>query len=125
MPHIPPQGMDQALQRCIEQCLETHAVCLDTIRHCLQMRDRYATQEHVTTLLDCAEISQTASSYLLRGSALHAGTCALCAEVCTACAVDCESLGEDDRMRVCAESCRRCADACRKMAGGTRVAHAA
>lgn len=53
---------------------------------------------------------------MLRGSDLHATTCATCAEVCEWCAGDCERLADDERMRACAEACHACARTCREMA---------
>jgi hypothetical protein len=77
----------------------------------------HARTEHVTLLLDCAEICQTAANFMLRNSELHSRVCALCAEVCDRCAEDCEKLAaDDDMMRQCAQACRRCAEACREMA---------
>ena len=109
--------MGQAMQDCITECLSCHSVCLQTVAHCLQMGGRHAEAAHIGLLLDCAEICQTSANFMLRGSPLHARTCAVCAEVCERCAEDCDRFGDDARMKACAESCRRCAASCRQMAG--------
>lgn len=96
----------------VEIMTDCHDICLQTVSHCL---DKGGT-EHVTLLLDCAEICQTAANFMLRNSELHSRVCAVCAEVCDRCAEDCEFAADDDMMRQCAQACRRCAEACREMA---------
>jgi hypothetical protein len=111
-------------QRCIDACSDCHAVCEATIRDCLDQGGRHATADHITLLRDCAQICDTSRDYMLRGSPLHAETCAVCADVCERCAKACQAFGEDFMQR-CAEACLRCAESCRKMAGETRIANAA
>ena len=118
MPHTVQHGAPSAeMQQCIDECLRCHSVCTTTIAYCLQQGGKHATPEHVTLLLDCAQISATSADYMLRGSHLHTRTCETCAEVCRACAEACERMGDDDVMRRCAELCRRCAESCERMAG--------
>ena len=110
--------MSGEMQSCIEECLECHRICLETATHCLQLGGEHAAPEHITGLLDCAEICQTSANFMLRGSPDHGETCDVCATVCDRCAESCESMGkEDDLMRRCAQACRRCAESCRQMAG--------
>ncbi len=90
---------------------------METVTHCLQMGGKHAEAAHIRLLLDCAEICATSANFMLRGSELHARTCAVCAEICERCAEDCERIGPDDEMmQRCAEMCHRCADSCRRMA---------
>jgi hypothetical protein len=103
-------------QQCIQECLNCHSVCLATVAHCLEMGGAHASPQHIGLLLDCAEICQTSANFLLRGSALHARTCEICAEVCEQCAQNCERMGDDAQMRACAAQCHRCAESCRRMA---------
>lgn len=104
------------MQRCVEMCLNCHRACLATVQHCLQMGGKHASPEHIRTLLDCAEACQTSANFMLRGSALHARTCGVCAEACARCAESCERLGEDDaQMKACADACRQCEESCRRM----------
>ena len=99
---------------------ECHDICLQTVSHCLDKGGEHARPEHITLLLDCAEICQTATNFMLRASELHARSCAVCAEVCERCAEDCDRLAAgDDMIKQCAETCRRCADACREMSRHT------
>ena len=105
---------NQDMRNCIEACQSCHEVCLETIEHCLTMGGKHAAPEHIRTLMDCAQICETSADFMLRGSDLHAHTCAACAAVCEACAVSCEQLGGAE-MKRCAEECRRCADSCRAM----------
>lgn len=89
---------------------------LADVSHCLEKGGDHARSDHITLLLDCAEICQTAGNFMLRKSELHAQICTACAEVCERCAEDCERFGsEDQMMKECAQSCRRCAEACRTM----------
>ena len=104
------------MQRCIDDCLDCHSVCLETVNHCLQMGGKHADPRHIGLLLDCAEICQTSANFMLRDSALHGRTCGVCAEVCMRCAESCEQFRDDQQMMACAEVCRRCAESCREMA---------
>ena len=112
MAHISDQ-----MQECIKECANCHQICLSTSRHCLEKGGRHAEADHVTLLLDCAQVCATSADFMLRGSTLHAETCRACAVVCERCAQDCEKMGDDPMMRQCAETCRRCAKSCQQMAG--------
>ena len=119
MPHTGGHTMSHKspeMQRCIQECLSCHAVCLETVPHCLQMGGEHAQEAHIRLLLDCAEICQTSANFMLRGSELHGRTCAVCAEVCQRCAQDCERFMDDPMMQACAQACRACAESCRQMA---------
>jgi hypothetical protein len=108
---------DDLMDKCIQLCQDCHAVCAQTVRHCLKLGGRHAEPQHITWLLDCAEICQTTSGYLLRGSLLHEPMCGLCAEVCRQCADNCmETAAADQVHKQCAEMCRRCAGSCERMA---------
>jgi hypothetical protein len=111
MPRL--NDMPDTLMDCIEDCTDCHAVCIETVTHCLHIGGRYAEPDHIRLLLDCADICQTSANYLLRSSDLHALTCQACAGVCDRCAQDCERLGDDPRVQGCIEACRRCAESCR------------
>jgi hypothetical protein len=76
----------------------------------------------VGLLLDCADICQTSTNFMLRNSPLHGQTCRLCAEVCERCAEDCERFRDDAAMQNCAQVCRRCAESCRRMASAMATA---
>jgi hypothetical protein len=106
------------MRECIQECEDCHAVCVETMNHCLQEGGRHAEADHIRLLLDCAEICRTGANFMLRGSDLHAYTCGVCAEICDRCAADCERVMDDEIMRRCAETCRRCAASCRRMSAG-------
>lgn len=103
------------MQECIDNCTRCHAICVETLDHCLQKGGRHAEAGHIRLLADCAQICATSADFMLRGSDLHGRTCGVCAEACERCAESCERLADDDMMRRCAEECRRCAESCRKM----------
>ena len=105
---------------CIQNCLDCHRACVQTLTYCTQQGGHHAEAEHLRLMMDCAQVCQTSADFMLRGSALHAQVCAACAEVCQACADDCDRMAADLRMKACADTCRHCADSCRQMA-----AHAA
>lgn len=110
------KGMSQEMKQCIQNCLDCHSICLETVTHCLQKGGKHAEAGHIRLLLDCAEICQTSANFMLRGSDLHGRICAACAEICERCAKDCEKFGDDKQMKACAEACRRCSESCRRMA---------
>jgi hypothetical protein len=120
MPHISAE-----IRECIDNCQNCHAICQETVSHCLQKGGPHAAPDHIRLLLDCVQICATSADFMLRGSDLHTYTCGVCAEVCELCAQDCERFGDDEMMRRCAEICRRCAESCRRMAGGHVTARAA
>lgn len=107
--------VDTAMRTCIDACQACHAVCLETVQHCLDMGGKHAEAAHITTLLDCAQICATSADFMLRGSSSHAATCLACAEVCETCAESCDTL-DGAEMKRCADECRRCAEECRTMA---------
>jgi len=112
---------DDEMNKCTQLCLDCHARCIQTVRHCLKLGGRHAAPEHIGLLLDCAELCETTAQYLLRESSLHEKICGLCAEVCRQCAEDCVQIAGDDQMvKQCAELCRGCAGSCERM--GTKVA---
>ncbi len=116
VPHPETANLTDEMQRCIEDCLDCHAICLTTSQYCLQLGGEHAHVTHMRTLLDCAEICQTGANFMLRGSPLHAATCAVCAEACTRCADECARFDADPQMQACADLCRQCADSCSEMA---------
>jgi hypothetical protein len=104
------------MQNCIENCQSCHAVCLETIAHCLEMGDKHAAASHIKLLQDCVQICQTSADFMIRMSDFHPQVCGVCADICEACAKECESMADgSDFMARCAEACRKCAESCRQM----------
>ena len=109
---------DDEMQKCIQLCQDCHALCVQTIGHCLNLGGRHAALEHIRLLQDCAELCETTAHYLIRGSSLHERMCGLCDEVCRQCADNCLQVGGDDQMvKKCAEMCKTCAGSCERMSG--------
>ena len=116
MTHHTGTHRDPAMNDCIEACTRCHAVCLETIRHCLATGGRHAAPEHIALLATCADICRTSADAMLRGTAAHVHTCRACAEICRLCADACAAMGDDADMQRCAEACRDCAAHCERMA---------
>jgi hypothetical protein len=104
--------MNVAMNQCIKDCQDCGKICQEAIAYCLQKGGEYAAAEHITLLQDCAAICQTCVGFMLRGSAFHHKTCAICADVCERCAKVCERMAGDATMQACAAACRRCAASC-------------
>jgi hypothetical protein len=104
------------MKECIDACLSCGAICTETIRHCLEMGGKHAEMQHITIMLDCAEICQTSANFMLRGSAAHVETCSTCAAICRACEDSCRQLTGEE-MKRCADECASCAESCERMAG--------
>ena len=109
--HRPP-----AMNDCIDNCTQCHAICLETINYCLGQGGQHAAPEHIGLLATCADICATSADAMLRGAAVHTITCGACAEVCRQCADACDRMGDDSEMKRCADACRRCAESCAAMA---------
>lgn len=109
-------GRAMTIQDCVDSCVKTHAMCLDTGRYCTEQGGRHVSTAHLALLLDCAEMCQTTANSLLRRSPQHAVVCEACARLCEACARDCEGFAPDPQMQRCARTCQDCARSCRDMA---------
>lgn len=113
MPGMIPSAMTR--ESCIEVCLKSHRMCLETAKYCTEKGGGHVAAVHMALLLDCAEMCQTTANSLLRFSPQHGVICGACAQLCEACAKDCESFAGDDWMTRCAATCRECAQDCRGM----------
>src|SRR5436190_238299 len=76
------QQMSAGMEQCIQNCLDCHRICLETVTWCLQQGGKHAGAQHIRTLLACAEICRTSADFMLLGTDLHKHTCGACAEVC-------------------------------------------
>jgi hypothetical protein len=104
--------LDEAMRECMAACDECSKVCLQHIRHCLDLGGRHDDADHIAVLLTCASVCRSASELMAIGSEWHPTFCDLCAQVCEECAEHCAELGEMDD---CVEACRNCAATCRAM----------
>jgi len=108
--------LSSEMRECIQNCLNCHAICKETMAHCLMMGGEHASPDHQRILADCAQACITSADFMLRMSDYHPQYCGNCADICRACADDCERLGRgDETMQRCAEMCRRCEQSCRQM----------
>lgn len=115
MPRTAMNLIAPAVRDCIDECVRCHEICLSTETYCLEQGGSHAEEAHITLLVDCADICQTAADFMLRGSDEHGRICAVCAVLCQRCAEDCDQFVGDDVMHACAEACRRCADSCEQV----------
>lgn len=114
MPHAPQ--MTPEMRECISNCLDCHALCTETMAHCLMMGGEHAAPHHQKLLADCAQACLTSADFMLRRSEFHPQYCGLCADLCKACGDDCERLAQgDETMMRCVAACRRCEQSCRHM----------
>ena len=102
--------LNSQIEDCIQDCLNSHAVCLDTAMSLLPKGPTYANP--VLILLDCSELCATNAHFLMRNSPVYGHVCEACAQVCTHCAEACDEIGEND----CANACRASAASCEQMA---------
>jgi hypothetical protein len=109
----PSPHLDDAMRECIVNCSDCHDICLEAAVYAV----RGAMEpDHVTLLLDCAEICDVSRDFMLRESRFHTRACGVCAAVCDACAAVCRE-HDDPLLQRCAEQCGICAGSCRAMAG--------
>src|SRR3954465_9746154 len=117
MPHNMQSEMTGEMRTCIQNCLDCHRICTETVAHCLQKGGRHAEAAHIRLLLDCAQICGTSADFMLRSSHFHTDVCRVCSTICEQCAEECSRMAEGDRtMQQCAEICRSCAASCQAMA---------
>ncbi len=104
------------LQTCIQNCLESSQICIQTIDHCLTKGGEHAEAKHIKLLQDCADLCELSARFMLRNSDFHSQICKTCAEICTACADNCEAMAvSDTEMKACAEACKKSAASCQDM----------
>jgi hypothetical protein len=99
-------------QRCAETCLDCYKACTHALYTYLERGSDQAEHQHITVLMDCAQVCRMSADMLLRDSPRHHLTCGLCAAFCEQCAKECAQGGDAS----CAESCRQCAHSCHLMA---------
>ena len=114
----PGQGA-MSMQACIDACLATDRLCIETSRHSREKGGAHAAPGHIAILLDCADLCQATATSMMRGSPIHTVLCEACAKACEACSKDCAGF-DDVRMQRCAASCRDCAASCAMMAMTSR-----
>ena len=71
MPTYKSQQLSAEMQQCINDCLDCHATCLETITYCTQKGGKHVEATHLGLLRDCAEICQTGANLMCCGSNIH------------------------------------------------------
>jgi hypothetical protein len=104
------------MQRCIDNCLNCHEVCVRTMEHWFELRGKNVAGSQIRALSDCSAVTQANAGFVIRGSQFLNRSCALCAEICRECERECGRMEDDLIMRRCADACRRCAESCERMA---------
>ena len=106
-------SMEQVeMQQCIQDCLDCHRVCTDTANKYKRAGKEQTHTQHITMLLDCAEMCLTTAHFMQHDSPLHVYVCQACAQVCNHCAGECDLMGDADS----ANACHKCAWSCEQMA---------
>lgn len=104
------------MHKCIQLCRDCHAMCIQTIAHCLKLGGHHAAPDHIRLFEDCAQMCATAADYMVRESPFHSQVCRLCSDLCKQCAKDCEQVAGDDQMvKQCIDMCQTCAGSCERM----------
>ncbi|QJU58258.1 four-helix bundle copper-binding protein [Sphingomonas sp. AP4-R1] len=114
--HHRMEGMVMSLAECVDECVASHRMCLETAAYVTRRGGALAIAPLIAMLTDCAELCQTTANSMLRESALHRIICGACAEACERCAQECLARGKDEQIERCSATCRRCAAGCRMMA---------
>jgi len=113
MTQTPGNQMGQIeIEQCVQDCLNCNTICLQTAKNCQKAGGDHAKPEHISMLLDCAEMCLTAAHFMQHNSPMHGYVCQTCAQVCNHCAGECEQMGDTD----CANACRNCAWSCEQIA---------
>ncbi len=99
------------MQQCIQDCLNCHAVCMQTAEADKQKGGKHAKKEYIYLLLDCAEMCLTSAHFMQHDSPLFGYTCQAALQVATHCAGECDSMGDTD----CANASRICASSCEQL----------
>ena len=120
-PHVRGSTND-ALIRCIEECLDCAQVCTSCADACLGEEMVAELVQCIRLNLDCADVCAATGAIASRrtgsNEALIVTMLKACEEACRLCAQECEThAGMHEHCRICAEACRRCEAACVEAAG--------
>ena len=119
--HPEPTKVDQnALLRCIEECIECAPSCTSCADADLAEDDVHEMVRCIRLCLDCADACAAAGRILIRQTEPDLGVLRAaieaCAVACRACLDECDRhAAHHEHCRLCAEVCRRCDQACRDL----------
>ncbi len=109
-------NMTFSKQECIDKLLECYKASGLCLKHCLSMGGAHTAESHLSALIECEEMCQTAVDFLVADSPFAYELCDICARVCDSCAESCAKIDENDLpMKECIKACYECAQACRMM----------
>lgn len=114
---------NDALIRCIEECLDCAQVCTSCADACLGEDKVSELRQCIRLNMDCADVCMATATIATRRTGTNEQ---LIQQMLDVCAMACRMCGEEcakhaqmhQHCKVCAEACRSCEDACR-VAGGT------
>jgi len=105
-----------AFKACIDACDSAHRHCTEAAIHCMQQGGVGSEWELIQLLLDTADITETASDFMLRSSRQHTLVLQVAGQIALRCAEACESYANKDlRLGQTAKACRKAAEACAKL----------
>jgi hypothetical protein len=108
---------NEALVRCIEECLACAFACTSCADADLAEEDVRELARCIRLDLDCADVCDATRRVLTRQTSfepsLPRSLVETCALACRLCAEECERHADHhEHCRICAEVCRRCEQAC-------------
>lgn len=101
-------------QDCILSCNKCAQACYECFDACLHEQDVAKRTDCMHSLVECAQMCQTAAATMAMSGKFARENCMLCAKVCEECSRHCE-MHNDEHCQICAEVCRDCAKECQKM----------
>jgi hypothetical protein len=120
-PHVRGNTND-ALVRCIEECLDCAQICTSCADACLGEAKVQDLTQCIRLNLDCADVCAATAIVASRrtgsNEAVIRQMLSACETACRLCAEECERhAGMHAHCRICAEACRRCERACAEASG--------
>jgi hypothetical protein len=115
-PHV--QGnLNEALVRCIEECLDCAQTCTSCADACLGEPTVHQLTQCIRLNLDCADLCTATGAIAARRTGSNEEVIRrvldACAAACRLCGTECERHAEHhEHCRICAEACRSCEQAC-------------
>ena len=115
--HPAPWTHEKAIVRCIEELVVCAGSCMVCADACLAEDGVAGLRRCIGLDLDCADVCDTTSRLLIRGSSadleLTRSLLLACVQACRSCGAECERHAEHhEHCRVCAATCLRCRKAC-------------
>ena len=107
---------NQAVERCIEECLQCSRWCYQC-RSASLNEDPIMMRDCIRLCNECLELCRTCVALLTGSSEFAHRVCGICSDLCRACASECGKY-DGETMRKCAQACRQCAATCAEIAQG-------